>query len=444
VARWIDEYGPVITIRSGLQTIVIIGRHQAAVDIMEKQGRSLADRPYLTAGEILTHGLDISLTHAGDRFRRKRRALHTHLQPKSAEAYQPLQMSQAKTVILNVLNDPHNFQNHVAAYAATTIMKVAYGKTTPTSASDPEIGEARQVVRSVRTVLRHGNYLVNSIPWLKYLPWYAPELKDQFERTTRLHTNQLNRVKLHMQRNEDIGPSFAKHNLENGHLYGLTEIEMAYLAGSFFGAGTDTTSVAICTVLMAAAHFPEEQAKVQAELDAVIGRERVPTFADKPFLPRLEAFISEALRWRPLAPEGVPHRTTEDVIWENYRIPAGTTVIGSHWAISRDPEVYPEPDAFKPQRWINDQGRLRDDLTFFVFGFGRRVCPGQHIASRSVFINSLLIFWAFQLSLDPTKLQDDMGFTTTAIPNVPCTIEFRTRVPEAELRHMMQNYPEAG
>jgi hypothetical protein len=77
-------------------------------------------------------------------------------------------------------------------------MKVAYGKTTPTSASDPEIGEARQVVRSVRTVLRHGNYLVNSIPWLKYLPWYAPELKDQFERTTRLHTNQLNRVKLHM------------------------------------------------------------------------------------------------------------------------------------------------------------------------------------------------------------------------------------------------------
>jgi len=63
---------------------------------------------------------------------------------------------------------------------------------------------------------------------------------------------------------------------------------------------------------------------------------------------------------------------------------------------------------------------------------------------RSVFINSLLIFWAFQLSLDPTKLQDDMGFTTTAIPNVPCTIEFRTRVPEAELRHMMQNYPEAG
>ncbi|KAG1718705.1 uncharacterized protein EDB91DRAFT_1123864 [Suillus paluster] len=47
--------------------------------------------------------------------------------------------------------------------------------------------------------------------------------------------------------------------------------------------------------------------------------------------------------------------------------------------------------AFKPQRWIDDQGRLRDDLKFFVYGFGRRACPGQHVANRSVFINSLLI-----------------------------------------------------
>ncbi|KAG2126354.1 cytochrome P450 [Suillus bovinus] len=236
-----------------------------------------------------------------------------------------------------------------------------------------------------RTLLRPGAYWVDTIPWLKYLPWYAPELRDESKRATRLYTDQLNRVKLHMR------PFVFKHILENGQLYGLTEIEMAYLAGGFFGAGTETTATAICIVLMAAARFPEEQAKVQAELDAVIGRERAPTFDDRPSLPRLEAFISEALRWRPLAPDGFPHRTTEDVILgkcslnkfvlrgqsdirrqENYCIPAGTTVFGNHWAISRDPEVYPEPNAFKPQRWIDDQGRLRDDLTFFVFGFGRR------------------------------------------------------------------------
>jgi cytochrome P450 len=432
----------VVSIRSGIQNIVIIGRHKAAVDIMEKQGKMLVDRPHLIAADILTGGQSLAVTHAGDRLRRKRRAIHTHLQPKSAETYQPLQISQAKTVVLKILDDPHNFQDHLMSYAATTILKIVYGKTTPTSATDPEITEAHEILRVFRKTLIPGAYWVETIPWLKYLPWYAPELKVNFKRIRRLYTGQLNRVKLQMEKNEDIGPSFSKYLLENENLYGLTDIEMAHVSGSLFGAGTDTTAVAVCTVLMAAAHFPEEQAKVQAELDAIIGREQAPTFADKQSLPRLEAFISEALRWRPLTPEGLPHRTTEDVIWEKYCIPAGTTVTGNIWAISRDPEVYPEPDAFKPQRLINDQGRLRDDLTFPVFGFGRRVCPGQHVANRSVFINSLLILWAFQLSLDPKKPQDDMGFMTTAMPDVPCTIEFQARVPQVELRHMMQNDPE--
>ncbi|KAG2071558.1 cytochrome P450 [Suillus decipiens] len=408
IARWIDEYGPLVTIRSGTQTIVIIGRYKAAVDIMEKQAKILADRPRLVSGEILTRGLNITLAHARDKFRPMYRALHTYLQPKSAEAYQPLQMSQAKNVIFNILDDPHNFQHHVGTYAATTIMKVIYGKTAPTTV--PEIRDALQLTETFPAVLHHGNYLVNSMSWLKHLPWYAPELKDRFERTRRLYIGQLNRVRQQLS-NKDISPSFAKCILETGRVYDLTETEMAYLAGALFRPGFHTTAIAICTVLMAAAYFPEEQAKVQAELDAVIGRERAPTFADKPSLPRLEAFISEALRWRPLVPEGLPHRTTEEVIWANYCIPAGTTVIGNHWAISRDPEVYPEPDAFKPQRWVDDQGRLRDDLTFSVYGFGQRVCPGQHVANRSVFINSLLIFWAFELSLDPMQPQDDMGFT---------------------------------
>jgi hypothetical protein len=59
-------------------------------------------------------------------------------------------------------------------------------------------------------------------------------------------------------------------------------------------------------------------------------------------------------------------------------------------------------------------------------------------------MNSVLILWVFHLSLDPIKPQEDMGFTNVAMPNVPCAIKSKTRVPEVELRRMMQNYPEAG
>ncbi|KAG1727108.1 cytochrome P450 [Suillus lakei] len=447
IEKWIEEYGPLITIRSGPEKIVIIGRHQAAMDIMEKQGASLTDRPrMIAAGEMLSGGLAIGLTHAGNKLRQMRRVLHTHLQPRAAEAYQPLQMSLAKNVVLDILEDPSNFQDHAAVYTATTMMKVAYGKNTPTSATDPEIRSVRQRFEKLHITLRPGAYLVDSIPWLKYLPWYGRDLRQEFEMSRRLYTNQLSRVQQQMQSNVDTGPSFTKHMLEHDDVHGLTEVDMAFLAGSFFSAGSHSTATTICTVFMAAVCFPEEQAKVQAELDAVIGRHRAPTLADEQSLPRLRAFIAEALRWRPFAANGLAHRTTKDVIWGNYCIPAGTTVFGSHWAISRDPEVYPDPHAFKPERWINDQGGLKDDHTFYIYGFGRRVCPGQapHFDwNRSVFITSLLVLWAFQLTLDPTKPLDDLGYISGLPPKFkPCSIEFKTKIPEAELRRMMEKYPE--
>ncbi|KAG1747809.1 cytochrome P450 [Suillus paluster] len=440
VAGWIDEYGPLITIRSGLEKIVIIGRYEAVVDIMENQGKSLVDRPRrIAAGEMLSGGISIAFAPFGERFLRMRRVLHTHLQRKAAEAYQPLQMSLAKNTVLDILHDPYNFQNHVTTYAMTTITKVVYGKTTPTYSTDPEVVEINELLRVSRTIVRPGAYLVDTIPWLKYLPWYGRELKPWFERTTKFNMGHLNGVKEQMQSNVNIGPSFTKYMLESGN---LSEAEMASLAGALFAAGSSSTSLSICTVLMAASCFPEEQTIVQAELDAVIGRHRAPTFSDQESLPRLCAFISEALRWRPTVPDGLAHRTTQDVIWGNYCIPAGTTVFGNQWSISRDPEVYPEPCVFKPHRWIDDQGRLRDDLKLFVYGFGRRACPGQHVANRSVFINSLLILWAFRLALDPTKPLDDMGFMNVGMSKRPCAIEFETRIPESELRRMLQNYPE--
>ncbi|KAG1799006.1 cytochrome P450 [Suillus plorans] len=450
IAGWINQYGPLITLRSGLGKVVIIGRYKAAMDIMENQGGTLADRPrMIAAGELFGGGLSIAYTPFGDRFRRMRRALHTHFQPTAAGAYQPLQMSNAKNLIFDILDDPCNFQNHVMSYGATVITKVTYGSNAPTSAADPQVIEMRQLRKLIDRALRpDAFYLVDSIPWLKHIPWYGRELKRGFGRSKRLNIGQLNRVKEQMQSDVDIGPSFTRYMLENGDHHGLTEDETAFLGGSLFRAGTNTTTSVICTVLMAAACFPDEQVKVQAELDAVIGRHQAPTFADQQSLTRLQAFISEAVRWRPVAPNGFPHRTTKDVIWENHCIPAGTTVFGNHWSICRDPEVFPEPEVFKPQRWIDDQGLLRDDLTNFLYGFGRRVCPGQHVANRTVFISAVLILWAFQLTLDPTQPLDDMGFMNTEKAHRPftyrpCTIDFKTRIPETELRRIMQNYPVA-
>jgi len=95
---------------------------------------------------------------------------------------------------------------------------------------------------------------------------------------------------------------------------------------------------------------PEVQRKAQAELDAVVGRHRLPTFADAPRLPYLGAIIKEILRWRPVAPLGVPHASTEDDWYEDMFIPKGTICVPNVFHCNHDRSVFGEDaDEFRPE-----------------------------------------------------------------------------------------------
>ncbi len=84
--------------------------------------------------------------------------------------------------------------------------------------------------------------------------------------------------------------------------------------------------------------YPETQARAHAELDTVVGRTRLPTFADYPHLPYIRAMVKELLRWRPVAPLAAAHRTMEDDWYEGMFIPKGKTdtfrtVLGLEFAL---------------------------------------------------------------------------------------------------------------
>lgn len=71
---WTQEYGPVFSLRQGMTDVVVVGRFQAAIDIMEKEGAALVDRPVsISAGETLSGGMRVLLTPAGERFKKLRR-----------------------------------------------------------------------------------------------------------------------------------------------------------------------------------------------------------------------------------------------------------------------------------------------------------------------------------------------------------------------------------
>jgi cytochrome P450 len=150
--------------------------------------------------------------------------------------------------------------------------------------------------------------------------------------------------------------------------------------------------------------YPETQARAQAELDAVVGRSRLPTFADYPFLPYIRAMVKEVLRWRTAAPLGLPHRSTEDDWYEGMFIPKGTVCLPNVWHINHDPETYGDNAAhFEPARYLDANGEIAcgpsdaKEEGHVSYGFGRRLCVGRHAANNSLFINMAVLLWATKI-----------------------------------------------
>ncbi|KAJ6590592.1 cytochrome P450 [Mycena vulgaris] len=390
--EWIQEYGPVISFRSGRELTVVIGRYDAskyfpctaAVEIMEKEGAYLADRPpSIAAGDTLSGGMRTLLIQNGERLRKLRKALHAQLRPIVAAEYEPIQQTNAQYHVLDLLKNPDNHMAHAQGYAASVILSLTYGKPGRTLSNDPIVQEINGSQARLGAALIPGAYMVDAYPVLRYVPGYLSELRKQHQMELMLFKAQLEGVRAQLAANQDTKPCFAKMIIERQKEYGLSDNETAYLAGSMFGAGADTSASAISIVIMAAAVFPETQIKVQEQLDNVVGSGKLPTFQDESELVQVTAFYLESFRWRPVSAGGFAHRATKDIIWSGHLIPKGAAVYGNHWSIARDPVVFPDPERFNPQRWVTDDGTaIREDLKAFGFGFGRRVCPGSHVANK--------------------------------------------------------------
>ncbi|KAF8922451.1 cytochrome P450 [Mucidula mucida] len=405
--HWTQQYGPVFSLRQGMETIIVIGRYDAAVAIMEREGASLADRPRsVGAGETLSGGMRVLLTPHGERFKKMRRALHAHLQPKSVAGYEDVLTKASMTHLRDLVRNPSRHQDHAKRYAAGVVMALTYGKV-PESFEDPEVQSVNRCLTRLGLAMRPGAWKVDVFPFLRFIPGYLKPLREGHVEELALFKSLLKEVK----DSPAPPPSFGVYLLERQAELELSDDETAYLAGSMFGAGSDTTASAISVALMAAAAYPETQEPIRRELRAL---GRIPTFADKDVLPQTMAFVNESFRWRPVTAGGFPHKATRDIIWDDYIIPAGSTVIGNVWSVGRDPEYFPDPETFNPSRWLTSDGELRTDVKSYPFGFGRRVCPGQHLATASVFLNTALILYFFGLSMDEKHPINTLAFTHSA------------------------------
>ncbi|THW17027.1 cytochrome P450 [Aureobasidium pullulans] len=420
-AKWAKEYGPIYSILAGSRPNIVLSSVEVVKDLLDKRSAIYSDRPEVyAANHIPISKLRMVFMPYTPLWRKVRKIAHSLLSIKVVKNYDAYQEMERKQMLNEMLETPVDFFPSLQRYTTSLAATILFGWRASSSA-DPRIRKLDDELAALQEAMSTGAAaLIDGFPFLRYLPEAFLPAKANIRRALQLgHT-------VHMENWYAV-----KKNIANGTLgpclsiglaraqekdEGLTDEEAAYTVGNIFEGGMETTSSTLYAFVQAMLLFPDVQAKAQEEIDRVVGSKRPPVMADAVNLPYVRRCVKELVRWFPVGPLGaVPHACTRDDEYAGYKIPKGAPVILNAWAIMTDPERYPEPRRFNPDRFSEDN----DDVSMAEmaahpdpskrdtvgFGAGRRICPGMHVADRSMFLGVSGILWAFSI----TPKQDAEG-----------------------------------
>ncbi|KIX00283.1 uncharacterized protein Z518_10422 [Rhinocladiella mackenziei CBS 650.93] len=384
--EWVDEYGPIYQVKAFGTTLVIISRESIANELLGLRGAIYSDRPALIMPRLITDNGFLGAIGWTDYWRRARRFAQSMLSTGIIQQSIPKQTTKARQMVIDLAKNPSKYAYWFEWAGVMASIKQIYGPT-------EERGPAEERLAAP------GMYVVEFIPSLLYLPTWLALFKREARALVKRHWNYL--APLMQQQSEkyknqvtESPESFARRYLKTKEDWGLTDREIVWVLSSIYGGVSRTSATAMQSIILNTCLFPEWQQRVQEEIDEVVGDQRLPDFNDFGSLPSVRAVIKESMRWRPVLSGGFPHAVTKDDVFEGYFIPKSAVIIPNQRAILRDEELYPDPDSFRPERWLKPgYPTYQEPLTtypnlkrFAGFGHGRRICPGLEVTEKSLFL----------------------------------------------------------
>ena len=181
-------------------------------------------------------------------------------------------------------------------------------------------------------------------------------------------------------------------------------------------AGSDTTSIALTNVIYFLAKHPDKLRKLREEIDATFNSvpSSVPSYSQVRNLPYLRACLDESMRLRPSLSPGMQRETPSEGLSIAGEWIAGNTMVSvAPFVVHRDPTVFPEPNAFVPERWLD--GKSKDlQKYFFTFSAGARVCIGKNLSylEQSVLVAAVVRRYDFGLPSADWTMEWEEYFNT--------------------------------
>ncbi|XP_031267250.1 cytochrome P450 81Q32-like isoform X2 [Pistacia vera] len=178
-------------------------------------------------------------------------------------------------------------------------------------------------------------------------------------------------------------------------------------------AGTDTSAATKEWAISLLLNHPVVLKKARAELDNLVGHDRLVEEPDLAKLHYLQCIINETLRLFPAAPLLVPHESSDFCTIGGYDVPPSTMLFVNAWAIHRDPNVWEDSTSFKPERFEGLEG-VSEAYNFIPFGQGRRSCPGAGLANKVMGLTLATLIQCFEwerISEEEVDMTEGTGIT---------------------------------
>lgn len=208
----------------------------------------------------------------------------------------------------------------------------------------------------------------------------------------------------------------------------FTEDSLLLACLIFFFAGTSTVSGLNHWNLMNCAQHPDTvQSRIQKEIDDTTAGERRPKWEDRKNMPYTMACIAEIYRTK--ASSTIPRRAAEDTFFDEYFIPKGSIVIPNLWAVHRNPDLWKDPNTFRPERFLNEDGSALTSKPEYLISFsvGGMMCPAETLATAEIFLTLTMLLQRFRVFLEEESKFDieSLDMNTSEVSNF--RLRFETR-----------------
>ncbi|XP_034266131.1 cytochrome P450 1A1-like [Pantherophis guttatus] len=398
------KYGDVFQIQLGRVPVVVVNGLDAARHVLLRDGESFAGRPDMHTFSFFANGESLTFSvKFGESWKLQKKV--------AAKALRSLAKSEAKSSTCSCL-----LEEHVCAEASElvkTFLELSKkGSFDPVAVTTCTVAnvvcalcfgkryghsdeEFLSVIQMSHDLIKASSVFnpADFIPCLRYLPLPAATVARAF------YGKFNNFVAQHV---EDHYATYDKNvlrditdaliNVSNERkadekIVTLSNEKIIITVNDIFGAGFGTLSSCLQWIFLYLINNPEIQMKIQEEIDGKIGL-RPPKFEDRKDLHYTEAFINEVFRHSSFIPFTIPHCTTKDTLLNGYYIPQNTCIFINMYQVNHDENLWIDPDVFKPQRFLNENGELNKSLIekVLIFGMGLRKCLGEEVARNEIFV----------------------------------------------------------